>query len=124
MSKHFWRNDLIQPALDHDVKAAIADQHAILADDPTDASAHFALGTLTHFTGDTEKAIQHFEQAIQLDPTYGEAHASLGRIYAVRGDYELAWKHARAAEQGGDRSVVELLERYPCTPGPGKNQPG
>jgi tetratricopeptide (TPR) repeat protein len=109
----FWRDNVIQPALNHDVEMAIAEQQAILARDPTDAAAHFALGTIRHMQGQTELAIQHFQSATEHDAGSAAAHVSLGRIYAVQGQYELAWKHARAAESLGNRELVEMLERYP-----------
>jgi len=113
MSNGFWRDDVIQPALDRDVDSALAEQQAILARDPNNAAAHFALGTLFHFQGQTNQAIRHFQKAIAHHPQSPAAHLSLGRIYAVDGQYELAWKHARAAESLGNRDLVEMLERYP-----------
>jgi len=113
MPKHFWREDVIQPALDRDVEAAVAEQQAILANDPNNAHAYFALATLSHFKGEIEQAIQSFQKAIEINPTFAAPHVSLGRIYAVRGEYEQAWKHARAAEALGERDLVEMLERYP-----------
>ncbi len=109
----FWRNKVIQPALDRDAAEAIAEQQAILERDPNNVRAHFALGTLYHFRGQSEPAIALFLKAIELDPTYAAPHISLGRIYAVKGLDDLAWKHAREAERLGDRSLVEQLERYP-----------
>ncbi len=108
----FWREKVIQPALDRDVNAARAEQRAILERDPGNAPAHFALGTLSHFQGQTDAAIDFFLRAIKLDPAYAAPHASLGRIYAVQGLYDLAWQHAREAERLGDPSLVQQLERY------------
>jgi len=109
----FWRNEVAQPVLDEDVARAIAEQRAILAGDPHSAAAHFALGTLLHFSGDTAAAVRSFEQAIECDPDYAAPHVSLGRILAVRGDSEAAWLHARAAERLGDWSLRDQLQRYP-----------
>ncbi len=108
----FWRKDVIQPALDRDLKDAIEEQQAILERDPTDPRPHFALGTLYHFHGQPDAAIACFLKAIELDPNYPAPHVSLGRIYAVKGLNDLAWKHAREAERLGDRSLVEQLERF------------
>jgi tetratricopeptide (TPR) repeat protein len=113
MSDRFWRKEVIQPALNRDVEAAVAEQQSILATDPNNAKAYFALGTLCHFKGETERAIQYFAKAVEVDPSDAAPHRSLGRIYAVRGEYEQAWKHARAAEALGARDLVEMLERYP-----------
>jgi len=108
----FWRKRLIQPALDSDIEAAAAEQRALLERDPEDPRAHFALGTLSHFRGETDAAVALFLRAIDLDPAYAAPHVSLGRIYAVERRYDEAWKHAREAERLGDRSLVEQLERY------------
>jgi hypothetical protein len=54
MPNRFWRKEVIQPALNHDVEAAIAEQKSILANDPNNANAYFALGTLHHFQGATD----------------------------------------------------------------------
>ena len=111
MPKRFWRNEVIQFALDRDVEEAKAEQRAILARDPRNSHAHHALGTLAHFRGQTEQAIQLFSKAIELNTDSPAPHVSLGRLYALRGEYELAWKHARAAASLGQRELVELLER-------------
>ena len=109
----FWRQDVVQPIFDRDVEACVAEQLAILERDPRNARAHFALGTLAQFCGDSASAIAYFRKASELDPTAAAPHVSLGRIYAVASDYDLAWQHAREAERLGDRSLVEQLERYP-----------
>ncbi len=109
----FWRDKVIQPALDRDVDAAIREQRAILERDPNNTPAHFALGTLYHFSGNIETAIECFLRAIELKPDYAAPHVSLGRIYAVQGRFDLAWKHAQEAARLGDQSLVEQLERYP-----------
>jgi tetratricopeptide (TPR) repeat protein len=113
MSDHFWRENVIQPALNRDVDAAVAEQQAILANDPNNAKAYFALGTLLHFQGASEQAIQYFQKSIELDAGSAPPHLCLGRIYALRGKYDQAWKHARAADALGARDLVEMLERYP-----------
>ena len=113
MSDHFWRKDVIQPALNNEVESAFAEQQAILAVDPNNAKAYFALATLSHFQGEIDQAIQYFQKSIELDPADAAPHLSVGRIYALRAEYDLAWKHARAAEALGANDLVELLERYP-----------
>jgi tetratricopeptide (TPR) repeat protein len=113
MKKSFWREEVIQPGLKSDVEAAIAEQRALLEGDPHNAPAYFALGALAHFQGSKEEAIALFQKAIECDPAYAPPHVSLGRLYALQGRYELAWEHAHKAERLGDRSLRELLERYP-----------
>jgi tetratricopeptide (TPR) repeat protein len=113
MSDHFWRDNVIQRALNSDVDEAVAEQQAILAKDPNNAKAYFALGTLSHFQGRTEQAIKYFTKSIELNPADAAPHLSLGRLYAVRREYKLAWKHAREAEALGANDLVEMLQRYP-----------
>ena len=113
MSDHFWRDNVIQSVLNNDVEAAVAEQQSILSKDPSNAKAYFALGTLSHFKGEMEQAIQYFEKSIELDPASADPHISVGRIYALRAEYDLAWKHARAAQTLGASDLVEMLERYP-----------
>ena len=108
----FWRQDVIQPGLDRDVRDTMAEQLAILEHDPNNSRAHFALGTLYHFQGRADAALGCFLKAIALDSKYAAPHINLGRIYAVQGSYELAWRHAREAERLGDPSLVEQLTRY------------
>jgi len=113
MSENFWRDNVIQPGLNRDVDEAVAEQQAILAKDPTNARAHFALGMLSQFQGEVDQAMQCFRKSIELNPADAAPHLSLGRILAVRGDYAEAWKHARAAEVLGACDLVEMLSRYP-----------
>jgi tetratricopeptide (TPR) repeat protein len=113
MPDHFWRDNVIQPALNSDVDEAVAEQQTILAKDPNNAKAYFALGTLSHFQGEIEQAMQYFQKSIELNPADAAPHLSLGRLYAVRKEYKLAWKHAHAAEALGACDLVEMLERYP-----------
>lgn len=115
MPDHFWRDEVIQAALNGDVDEAVAEQRAILARDPNNARAYFALGTLSHFRGEVGQAICYFEKSIELNPRDAAPHLSLGRICAVRADYAQAWKHARAAQALGANELVEMLSRYPVT---------
>ena len=113
MPDNFWRDEVIQPALNNDVEEVVAEQKSILEKDPNNAKAYFALGTLSHFQGEIEQAMQYFQKSIELNPADAAPHLSLGRLYAVRREYALAWKHARAAEALGASDLVQMLERYP-----------
>jgi tetratricopeptide (TPR) repeat protein len=108
----FWRHNVIQRALDQQVQAEIAEQRAVLEREAGNPLAYFALGTLSHFQGRTNEAIELFLRAIELDPNYAAPHVSVGCIYAVQRRYDLAWRHAREAEALGNRSLVEQLERW------------
>jgi len=108
----FWRHDVIQRALDHELQAEVAEQRATLEREPNSPRAHFALGTLSHLQGRTDEAIALYLRAIELDPSYAAPHVSLGRIWAIKGLYDEALKHAREAERLGERTLMEQLERY------------
>ncbi|MGH9354884.1 MAG: tetratricopeptide repeat protein [Terriglobia bacterium] len=112
----FWRDRVIQPALDSGVEAEVREQEKLVRSEPANPAPQFALGTLAHFRGQTEAAIGHFEKALKLDPSYAAPYVSLGRIYAVWGDYDRAWRYARDAAERGDSSLVEQLGRYSRPP--------
>jgi tetratricopeptide (TPR) repeat protein len=114
----FWRDEIIQPALDTDLEAAVREQEALLASDPRNPHPCFALGTLAQVCGERQAAIAWFQKAIELDPAYAAAHVSLGRIYVIEERYDLAWHHARQAERHGDASLLLQLERYPNAASP------
>jgi tetratricopeptide (TPR) repeat protein len=84
MAKSFWRKEVIQPALNRDVDAAIAEQQSILANDPNNAHAYFALGTLHHFQGSTEQALQYFQKSIEFDSSNPAPHLSRKRYARYR----------------------------------------
>jgi tetratricopeptide (TPR) repeat protein len=54
---------------------------AIVAEDPTNASAHLRLGLLALRRDDTDAAIPLLEKAAQLAPTHSETHRNLGDAY-------------------------------------------
>lgn len=110
---NFWREQVIQPALEQDLRDAISERLAILERDPSDARAHFALAMLRHFQGDYDAARTLFARAIVLDDEYAAPHVGLGRIDIVQGRYGEAWHHAQEAARLGDRSLLEQMERYP-----------
>ncbi|MGH9327032.1 MAG: tetratricopeptide repeat protein [Terriglobia bacterium] len=114
----FWRNKVIEPALDAGTDSAIREQEEFLRQDPSNPHPHLALGALEYLRGNAEIAIEHFRKALELDPGCASAHVGLGRIYAVRGQTDLAWQHARAAAIAGNHSLLEQLERYPSASRP------
>ena len=112
----FWRDQVIQPALDSGVEAEVREQELLARSEPTNPAPHFALGGLAHLQGQTETAIRHFEKALELDPSYAAPYVSLGRIYAIRGDYDRAWRCARDAAERGDPCLLDQLGRYSKPP--------
>ncbi len=114
----FFRRDVVDFAIGKDLDSAIAEQLARIDRDPQEAEPYCALGVFFRMQGRIEDAIQVHQRALELDPSYALPHRELGQIYAVQEHYEKAWRHAREAARLGDRSLLELLERYEKTSGP------
>jgi Flp pilus assembly protein TadD len=55
------------------------------------------IGVAYYNAGDTYKAFESFNNAIEKDPTYGEPYANLGLIYRVKGRYEQAREYFEKA---------------------------
>jgi protein O-mannosyl-transferase len=66
---------------------------ATLAKNPGCWMAHYNLGIALNDQGDTNGAIAHYRQAIELRPSYGEAHYNLGRLLVQKGQLEKAITH-------------------------------
>jgi len=62
---------------EEDLKRGLSAAETALSIDQTDPFAHFALGRISIFTGDHEKAIVAFKRAISLNPNYALAHFGL-----------------------------------------------
>ncbi len=108
----FWAG-VFDSALGQEAEKHIAEQQAALAANPNDPRPCFHLGLLYHMQGETTAAIEMFERALALDPEFALAHQHLGQIYAVQGDYGRARAHAEEAAARGNKTLLELLERYP-----------
>ena len=68
----------------------------ILANNSGCWMAHYNLGIALHDHGETDEAISHYRQAIELRPGYAEAHYNLGRLLAERGEFNDAISHYEA----------------------------
>lgn len=108
----FWRNEVIQPALDEETRRHIEEQRAWIAREPANARPYFNLAQLYRMESRQEEALGLLLEAVRLDERFAEAHAALAEIYAVREDYSAARRHARAAEQAGDSRAAEMLRRH------------
>ena len=72
---------------------------ATLEKNPGCWMAHYNLGIVLSEQGETDQAIDHYQQAISLRPGYAEAHYNLGRLLAEQGQFDHAIDHyERAAE--------------------------
>ena len=57
---------------------------------PTDAFAHYALGTALSLTGDLDGAMEEQRAALEINPNLAGAMGELGRYHAFSGDYDRA----------------------------------
>ena len=109
-----WLRGLVEFALDEDVNQVIDEQRRILKDNPQSAKAHFDLAVLHYSQRRVPESISEFESAIACDPTYAYAYRKLGEVYINTGDYERAEQYAVKAAELGDRTLLEMFERYPA----------
>jgi len=70
---------------------------AILAKNPGCWMAHYNLGIALNEQGNTDGAISHYREAVQLWPGYAEAHYNLGRLLAQKGRVDDAVAHYEKA---------------------------
>jgi len=69
---------------------------------PTNATYHFALGTLYDQTKQQDKAIASYQKATELDPTYVDAYLNAGASY-----YNSGIEHFKIANDTKDDKVYE-----------------
>jgi cytochrome c-type biogenesis protein CcmH/NrfG len=108
----FWRDEVIQPALDHETRLHMDEQREWIAREPANAKPYYHLAQFYRMENRQDEALGLLLESVRLDPTFADAHASLAEIYAIRGDYPAAWRHARAAEANGNSVAVDLLSRH------------
>lgn len=111
----FWRQEVIQPALDDETRRQMEEQRAWIAREPGNARPYYHLAQFYRVQGRREEALGLLLEAVRLDDGYAAAHAALAEIYAVKEDYQAAWQHARAAGKAGDSRAAEMLRRYGVT---------
>jgi curved DNA-binding protein CbpA len=61
-------------------KQAIQEFEAVLAEDPTDAQAHYFLGLAYSEEGLAKRALRHLRRALDLRPQYKEAQREIARL--------------------------------------------
>ncbi len=105
----FWRDDVIQHALDQETRKHIDEQLAWIAREPANPHPYLHLAELYRMEGRQDEALGLMLHAVQLDASFIAAHAALSEVYAVRGDYAASW---RLAEGGGELHPTELLRKY------------
>lgn len=108
----FWRNEIIDFALDHETRLHMEEQLAWIAREPTAAPPYYHLAQFYRMNGRQDEALGLLLEAVRLDPALADAHASLAEVYAIRDDMDAAWRHARLAEEHGQPRAVEMLKRH------------
>ncbi len=88
---------------------AIKELNTVIASNPSNVHAYFYLGLAYRETGGYAKAIEMFEQSLQIDPTYIKANLALSDIHLLQGDSTLARAELEGALSTGIYSRKELL---------------
>jgi tetratricopeptide (TPR) repeat protein len=70
---------------------------ATLTRNPGCWMAHYNLGITLNEQGDTDGAISHYREAVELWPGYAEAHYNLGRLLVQKGQLDEAITHYEKA---------------------------
>jgi protein O-mannosyl-transferase len=70
---------------------------ATLTNNPGCWMAHYNLGITLNEQGDTDGAISHYREAVELWPGYAEAHYNLGRLLVQKGQLDEAITHYEKA---------------------------
>jgi hypothetical protein len=91
-----------------------------------DAASLVRKASLLQNDGETAKAREHYEQALEINPDYWQAHLGLSVILASQGEAEQAALHRRAAFHGrcvvplpyrGKQAPITILELVAIGPG-------
>jgi tetratricopeptide (TPR) repeat protein len=106
--------EFVEFALDQDVTLEIERQQSVLRAEPYSAKAHFDLGVLLYSQRRVGQAKAEYEAAIACDPSFACAYRKLGEIHVNSGEYELAGRYALKAAENGDRTLLDMFERYPA----------
>lgn len=108
----FWRQNVVEFALDHETAKQVGEQRAWILREPLNSRPYYNLAQLYRMQWKREEGLALLLEAVRLDNNFAEAHIALAELYAVREDAAAAWRHARAAESAGDASAVDLLRRH------------
>jgi tetratricopeptide (TPR) repeat protein len=81
-----------------------------LAADPRSAAAHYGLGQLAFLQGDSHRAIDHFEEALERQPRgMGRVHYQLAVAYRQVGHAEKARLHLEQRGEGAPAPGTDIL---------------
>lgn len=109
---NFWRKEVIEFALDHETVKQMDEQREWIRREPSNPKPYYHLAQLYRVAFKQDEALGLLLEAVRLDPAFADAHAALAEIYITRADDDAAWRHARIADELGEPSVLQLLQRY------------
>ncbi|HTP88069.1 MAG TPA: tetratricopeptide repeat protein [Bryobacteraceae bacterium] len=91
---------------DADLKTAEQDFDAALKADPQDAKSAYYLALVEQAMGDTDAAVKHCRQAVDLDPTYVDARVQYGELLVEQGDNQQAVTELLEAARRNDSDAL------------------
>jgi tetratricopeptide (TPR) repeat protein len=106
---------------DADLKQARQDFEAALSADAQDAKAAYYLALVEQAQGDTDAAVKHCKEAVDIDPGYVEARVQYGELLVEAGDNQQAVNELLEAARRDDNNgliysrlawVYSLTGRY------------
>ena len=109
---NFWRDEVIEFALDHETRKHMEEQVAWIQREPTNARPYYHLAQFYRMNGKPQEALGLLLESVRLDPKFADPHAALAEMYAIAGDTAAAWRHARTAAGHGEMRAVEMLRRH------------
>jgi tetratricopeptide (TPR) repeat protein len=83
-----------------------------IKNDPSNAVAHYKLGSLRVTRDDAAGGVPLLEQALTLDPKIVDAHYYLGKGYAALGKEDLAIQHFREATNPQGSEELRIMSWY------------
>ncbi len=90
---------------------AVALYEKIIKENPSDAQAHFNLGSAYYVAGNLDAARAELEDAVKISPSLDHAHYYLGVIYAKHGDKARARQELEKVLNGGGHVVLKNQAR-------------
>jgi len=93
----------------HERYAAIA--HEQIAKNPQDSSTHYSLGTHYNVNGERDRALYHWQKAVEINPNYSSALNDIGVYYFYEGNFKKAKEYFLRAKESLGRNCNQALRR-------------
>ncbi|MCX7545029.1 tetratricopeptide repeat-containing sulfotransferase family protein [Marinicella gelatinilytica] len=95
-------------------KTAIKRLYKLLKDYPKQAHLHLGLADAFRQSGQTQKAIHHYQKTLELNPEYTAALSNLGWLLLTIGRLDEALEHSRRAVEINPKDVDALFHLGRC----------